>query len=129
MTERAGTADQSDVGVALVKQVLHGQPSALDVINRYRAEVGLISGAIEEHDGDPPNFELSNPLVNVPNRCQQYASNPLLHQYQQLRALTISLLRAISDLNGVATFIDVVFGANHEIGEKRIGDIHDNHAD
>ena len=108
--------------------MLDGQASALDVINGYRAEVGLVSGAIQEHDGDSTKLELSDPLVNVPDGCEEYPTNPLLHQHQQLRAFAIRFLRAISDLDGVALFIYVILGTNHEIGEKGIGDIHDNHA-
>ena len=67
----------------------------------------------QKHDRDSPKLELSDPLVNVPDRCQQYPTNPLLHQYQQLRAFSLSFLRAVSNLNGVAMFIYVVLGTNH----------------
>ena len=57
----AGSADQGDVSVALVEQVLHGQPAALDVVDRHRAQVGRVARPVQEDDRDAPSAQLRRP--------------------------------------------------------------------
>ena len=57
----AGPADQRDVGVALVEQVLHGQPAALDVVDRHRAQVGRVARPVQQYDRDAAPAQLPAP--------------------------------------------------------------------
>jgi hypothetical protein len=54
--------------VALVDQVLHGQPAALEVVHADRAGVVAAAHPVHQDDGDPPPAQLGDPLGHLPDR-------------------------------------------------------------
>ena len=80
----ARSADERDMAMTLLEQVLDREPPALDVVHRHRAEIRLVPCPVEQDDRDAAPPELADPVVNAPDRREQHTTYPLLLQQHQV---------------------------------------------
>ena len=88
----------------------------------------MVSRAIKQHDRDAAKFQLPDSFVDAPDRRKQHTANPLLHKNEQLGTFSICFLRTIANLHRVTAFVYAVLSPDYQIGVKRVGNVHNNHA-
>lgn len=88
------------------QQVLAGYPASGKVVHAHRAVVRRAGRSVDEHDRNALLPQPGNPLHCVVNRRVEHAADALLFEPLQDGQLTLGILVAVPDLDGVLLAVE-----------------------
>jgi hypothetical protein len=124
-----GTTHECDVPMTFRHKVIDGDPSAFDIVHGNRAARRVFARSVDDDKGNAMATQLDDLLADLPDRCQQQSAYTMLFEQPKVRRFLVRLLRAIAQLDRIAQVVDVVLDSTHDVGEERVCDVHDDHAD